>query len=806
MSTNLPDQPLGQGSSDLPAPVSSSAGRRAVPQLEAASFDDDWGRYLASINRFKWLIVLLALVGTTAGVIWARMAKPTYRARATIWVDYMDRRGRVDAGPIPSGEPMRSSARVDLMRSPAVLEPVVRDLRLYLLPETAADRDVLSGFEITEVFQPGVYRVVVREDGHYGLTGGTRNELVEEGTLGDSIGTGLGFAWAPTAEALRASGGASFTLVSIQEAMRKLTESMRVDTTGGNFMHLDLTGLHPQSITDAVNAIADEFVEVAVALKRQRLTEVKAILADAQQEAERNVRRAEVALNSFLVRNADLLVEARSAMTTEGRVTRDPSAAALFDARVTQASLRRDRQAIERVLLAAADSELSVAALEAIPSVRNSSEMMSALGELSSKRVELRTLRLRYTDNSPQVRRVLEEVEGLEAYTIPELGRVVISSLMARERELTVQAQSASSVLRELPPIAIEEMRLRRELESAETHFMAVQARAQEANLAELSSPTDARVLDHASTPTRPVGGGLAAPLMVMVAFLASLGTGAVGAVVLDRLDPKLHYPDQVSSDLGLQILGALPRVDRRHGAEARATAQVVEALRGIRLNLVHAYGAAGPLVVTITSPGSGDGKSFLASNLALAFAESGHRTLLIDADIRRGALHKALGAKRQPGLTDYLSGEASREEIVQSTQYPSVFFISSGTRMQAAPELLTSPTMSQFLMSVRSSYSVILVDTAPLAAGVDSLALGTLSGSMLLVLRKGSTDLDLAQAKLDALERLPIRLLGAVLNDIDAGRGDRHYGHYYYLPGYEARDEEPDAARSVSAGAQSKT
>src|SRR5206468_2496654 len=99
--------------------------------------------------------------------------------------------------------------------------------------------------------------------------------------------------------------------------------------------------------------------------------------------------------------------------------------------------------------------------------------------------------------------------------------------------------------------------------------------------------------------------------------------------------------------------------------------AELVEPLRGTCLNLVYAYGAAGPMLVTITSPGPGDGKSFLAANLALTFAEGGHRTLLVDADIRRGVLHRRLTARRRPGLTDCLRGEVPFEAILQQTAYP---------------------------------------------------------------------------------------------------------------------------------------
>jgi tyrosine-protein kinase Etk/Wzc len=139
-----------------------------------------------------------------------------------------------------------------------------------------------------------------------------------------------------------------------------------------------------------------------------------------------------------------------------------------------------------------------------------------------------------------------------------------------------------------------------------------------------------------------------------------------VGAVVLDRIDPRVRYPEQVSRDLGLPILGMVPHLRRD-----QEPAEVVEALRGVCLNLVHAYGAAGPLLVTITSPGPGDGKSFLAANLALTFADGGHRTLLIDGDIRRGVLHRRFKAARQPGLTDYLREEVTRDQIVQTSAYP---------------------------------------------------------------------------------------------------------------------------------------
>jgi capsular exopolysaccharide synthesis family protein len=199
--------------------------------------------------------------------------------------------------------------------------------------------------------------------------------------------------------------------------------------------------------------------------------------------------------------------------------------------------------------------------------------------------------------------------------------------------------------------------------------------------------------------------------------------------------------------------------------------------------------------VATITSPGSGDGKSFLASNLAVSFADAGHRTLLIDGDIRRGSLHRVFGLQRKPGLLDFLGGGASRDEIVQSTAIKGVEFIGGGTRKSAGPELLASAAMSQLLIGLRNTYGVIILDCAPLGAGVDPLILGALTGNMVLVLRTGVTDRELAMAKLDDVSRLPIRVLGAVINDVKPGGAYGTYAYYGYLSGYEASGEDETGA-----------
>jgi capsular exopolysaccharide synthesis family protein len=199
-----------------------------------------------------------------------------------------------------------------------------------------------------------------------------------------------------------------------------------------------------------------------------------------------------------------------------------------------------------------------------------------------------------------------------------------------------------------------------------------------------------------------------------------------------------------------------------------------------------------------VTSAASGDGKSFVAANLAVSFAEAGFRTLLVDADTRRGTLHRVLNLERKPGLTDYLNGHASLTEIVRDTELDSLQFVASGTRTRNAPELLGSTAMTDFITNLRtgSQTTAVIIDTPPLAAGVDAFTMSTVAGNLLMVVRIGSTDRELAGVKLDILDRLPVRVLGAVLNDAPA---DSAYGYYsYYLQGYEHESEEESPPRRL--------
>jgi len=753
--------------------------------------DVDWGRYLLAIRRFRWPVIVVTLLGTLGGIGATRIVKPIYAARASIWIEGANQKAPPQQGAAWSGDLLGTTGWVDLAHSYVVLESVVRDLRLYLSWRLRSDSAMLASLRVERLFHPGAYRLQVDTAGRTFSLVTQRGLVLQRGSVGDSVGVGLGLSWVPPAAEFKPRRRIEFALAPPTETTVRLAEKLRVKTDlDGNFLRLELRGADPAAITATVNAAAQRIIAVAGELKRQQLTELVRILSEQLQRAQDNLAGAEAALQSFLGKTVNFVTR-RSAPVTPGlQFAHDPALSRYLEMKVSLEQIRRDRVAIERVVAQVAASGLSVDALSAIGAVDRSTELVAALKDLTTKRAELRALQSRYTDAHLPVQRLAGEAQALERRTIPALAGAVAADLAAREAELSHRVEAASADLREIPPLAIEDERLQREVANAERLFTNVQQRYDEARLAEATSIPDVRILDPAVQPDLPVLN--TGPFLVLASFLGSLGLAVLGAVIVDRADSKIRYPAQVTGAMGLPILGAVPHVSRAANSDGIAT--VIEAVRGVRLNVAHARGPTGPVLVTVTSPGRSDGKSFVASNLALAFAEVGCRTLLIDGDVRRGGLHRVLNAARKPGLTDVLAGQSPHEHAVQGTRYPSLSFLGCGSRMTSGPGLLSTAAMPSLMGELRSSYGVILVDSPPLSAGVDAYVLGALTGGLLLVLRAGVSDRDVAEATLDILDRLSIRVLGAVLNDVRLGGAYRYYS--YHVDGYEVQEEQKEDAR----------
>ncbi len=736
-------------------------------------------RYLAVMGRYKWMIIAVVAVAAGGGILATRLVRPAYEVNATLWISAETAR-RQDRGPIRGQELVDASGWVELLRSAALSENVVRQLGLYLRPSALGDSLPFQHFGIQDQVVPGLYSLRINESGEqYELL--RKKEVIERGLVGDSIGRSVGFLWQP--KNLKAGSVHAFAVFSPHEAsvelLNRLTASL---PDNSSFLRVSLRGTdHPLLLATIVNRWLDAYIKMTGQLKRRNLTEFVGILDGQLNLAEARLRGAESALERFRVTTITLPQEG-GPVAAGVEQTRDPVFQNYFKTKIEYESVRRDREALEHILEGASRGGVEPEMLFAVPAVVVGNERLkAAIGELAAKDAQLRAARLTYTDKFKAVQDLVRATDVLRQQTIPSIARASLEEFKLREAQLSEQIDGASTELRRIPARTIEEMRLRREVAVAENLYTTLLSRYGEAKLTEASSTPDVTVLDSAVAPLQPTRN--TAPRLIFLAIVGGLGLAVAVAILLDLVDARLRYPEQATNELGLDIVGFMPRLKRNDGrsVDPFLAAQLTEAIRCIRMGLRSAWPPGSPIVLTISSPCPGDGKSLLASNLAVSFAEAGYRTLLIDGDVRRGTLGSTFNVGSSPGLMDYLrSPELGLNDVVHSTLHPNLTLIPCGKRSRRGLELLASEQLHRLISSAPAQFEVILVDTPPLGVGVDAFSMGVATGSMLLVLRPGKTNRKLAEAKLEFADRLPIRLLGAVLNDVQA-RG--LYEYYSYAP-----------------------
>lgn len=753
------------------------------------------GRYLAALNRFKWLVLVVTALGAAGGYAATRFLTPEYVVDATILLEQGTSvsGGANNRGPIQGDQFLQSSGWLDLLSSYAIADPVVISLGLFVTPKSDADSTLFRAFRVDQVsLRPGEYKLAIA-NGRYTLSLKPGLE-VETGVLGDSIGRASGFQWQPSATDFGRRTEVAFTVQTPREASRELIGRMSKKLNPGSaFLTVGLRGPNAQRTAATLNAWMEQFVTVATQYKKQNVVQVAGILEGQREYAAQELAAAESALEGFRVRTVTEPSE-RQTIQPGIEMTNSPVFENYFRDRIMSDNYRRDREALERILAAeklgtpiTREGVLSVPAVNADPAADN---LRKALEEQTARQFELRRLRETFTDEHQRVKDARAALASLQDSVVPRMLTAYLAELRLREQTLNATIDQSSKDLRGIPTRTIEEQRLKRQVEVAAQVYEALNMKAAEAKLAEASTVPDVSIMDAAVPPLRPTRN--TAPVLIFGATGAALALGLFLAILIDRLDKRFRYPEQATDDLGLFILGVVPVIAGKGRRKAEQAAQLVETFRTIRMNVRYAADPTRPLTFTITSPGPNDGKSLVASNLALSFAESGLRTLLIDGDIRRGELSKTFGVQGRPGLVEYLEGNALIAEVLKPVaSHNSLTLLPAGVRRKRAPELLATPRLTQLISQMSTEYDVVVVDSPPLGAGYDAYALSTATVNMALVMRAGVTDRKMAAAKMATVDTLPIRTMGAILNGIEMKGA---YQYYSYYQDYASEDEQQPA------------
>jgi len=270
------------------------------------------------------------------------------------------------------------------------------------------------------------------------------------------------------------------------------------------------------------------------------------------------------------------------------------------------------------------------------------------------------------------------------------------------------------------------------------------------------------------------------------IGLILGLMTGGGLAFLRDMKDLRVRSADEITAILGVPILGAVPTIPRRgllrRGPRTRLSlnSRESEAYRSIRTALFFGSSNEEGKTLLVTSPGALEGKTTLVSNLGVAMAHAGQRTLIIDADLRKPMQHRVFArGGRGKGVIDVLSGAMTLDEAIRHTEIEGLDVLESGQPVPNPSELLSGDAFAALIEQVKGRYDRILVDSPPVGVVADAQILAARCGLTLLVLRAERSSRITTQRARDALSTVSAKVVGAVVNDVH--KRDTRYSHYGY-------------------------
>ncbi len=319
------------------------------------------------------------------------------------------------------------------------------------------------------------------------------------------------------------------------------------------------------------------------------------------------------------------------------------------------------------------------------------------------------------------------------------------------------------------------------------------------------------RVVDPALAPTSPSRPQKARN--ISLAFLVGLVGGVGLAIFREYLDNTVKSPDDIESLTGLPSLAvvpSLPGLNGHHGKLSRLAreaapqaalgprvellsyvqpkSQISEAFRALRTSLLLSQAEHPPQVILVTSALPREGKTTAAVNLAVTLAQLGDRTLLMDSDLRKPGVRRALNLTigKEAGLSSYLAGVSTLDEVL--IPHPTISNLTALTTGPVPPspaDLLSSHKMREAITEVRRRFKFVVIDSPPVMAATDAVILSALTDGVLLVVRSGETPKEAFTRTRDLLAAVKCRLLGVVLNAVDSSAPDYYYSYRYYPYAY---------------------
>lgn len=364
------------------------------------------------------------------------------------------------------------------------------------------------------------------------------------------------------------------------------------------------------------------------------------------------------------------------------------------------------------------------------------------------------------------------------------------------------QIGELNSTLKQLPDVQRQYLQLYREVEVKTQLYTALLNSYQQLRIAKAGEIGNVRIVDTAVEPIEPIK-----PKKLQILILSILLGGFIGTVIAllrNMLRTGIKDSGQIENELDLPVYATVPRSPIQESrvkilkkkksipilAVKNSDDNAIESLRSIRTAIHFALANAKNNIIMIAGPSPEVGKSFISTNLATIFAQGNKRVLLIDADMRRGYMHKYFDVDVKPGLSELLSGQADLQKVLHKTQVTNLDVITRGKSPTNPSEILSSNQFKELLEQLQSQYDHIIIDTPPVLAVTDGIIISQYTGVNLIVARYAKSQMKELELTVNRFEQAGVKVNGFILNDIQRASAGYGYG-YNYAYAYKAQKED---------------
>jgi succinoglycan biosynthesis transport protein ExoP len=457
-----------------------------------------------------------------------------------------------------------------------------------------------------------------------------------------------------------------------------------------------------------------------------------------------------------------------------------------------------------------------------------SSEKASSLYQkLNSRLVDLmikrHTLLVQYTSSHPEVIEMNKQIGEVTQKMITELESHLKTQTKKGEK-LRKEIDTLREQIRGLPDRGLQLSRLERDVERLGQTYSLLETKYQEALIQDAEKPEEVTIIRPAFEPSRPIN----PPHTVSSALLGAmigLALGVVFAFIVETFDTSLGAIEDVEETLGLQVLGLIPHLDAKDVQaslkdqykldaqddtimrEARlipnfgSQSILAESFRSLRTNIQFSALDKNIKSIVLTSATPREGKTVVAANLAIAMAQAGLKTLLLDTDLRKPTVNRIFGLDAVPGVTelllsnydlsetvrtvtDIMMGKMSMDKIMLTPGIDNLHIVTCGTIPLNPAELIQSKRFKGLIDEIHDQYDAVLMDTPPLVSAADASILAVKADGVLLVYRAGKVARGILKRAKAQLEQVNASIIGVVLNGVKAEISldyDKYYQYYYY-------------------------